>query len=301
MKAYWETMIEGYYQGPCHGSKPKEPQRMFTREVIDKAWSYIQEAKKLTTKKSGKYQRFVDIAEAGLQYTDAMTQGYALAAERKFEEAAEQGRRALEVIEGSRNLEPGPFITPMWPRDEQTWVWYTYWDHSNSSEIMTGKTIKQWQDNALKAANLPGTRQYDLPEMWSFRKDENSQGEQKKWFLADADGNTWENISTYLSWTSQAYPGQWHGTGWYRINFDVNEEYTNLYLHFGSIDGWAKVYLNGQLVDEHTEPPAKMWNKPWTVDISKFARAGSNQLAVSVTKDEHAAGIYEPVHLRIKK
>jgi hypothetical protein len=302
MKAYWETMIDGYYQGPCRGSKPKKPHLMFTPDVLAKAWKSIHTAKELTAERPDKYHRFVAIAEAGLQYTQAMTQGYALAAENKFAQAAEAGGRALEAIKSSRNLEPGPFITPMWPRDEHTWVWYTAWDYSNSSEIQTRKTIKQWQDKALETAGLPGSRLYDLPEMWRFRKDDNGQGEEQEWFLAHADENSWEDISTHRPWTSQSYPGQWHGTGWYRVDFDVDaEEQPNWYLHFGAIDGWAKVYLNGQLVDAHTEPPEKMWNKPWTVDISKFAKTGSNQLAVSVTKNEHAAGIYEPVHLRKAK
>ena len=93
------------------------------------------------------------------------------------------------------------------------------------------------------------------------------------------------------------------GTGWYHLDFEIDTPgASRIFLHFGAIDGWAKVYLNGQLVGQHTEPPAVMWNKPWTVDISAAAKTGaSNRLVISVTKDKYAAGIYKPVQLRIEE
>ncbi len=145
MKAYWETLERGYYQDGHTGSKPDAPERMFTPEIIAEAWEHMHAAENAVADAPDRYRRRVAIARAGLAYTDAMALGYAYAAEGRFEDAVRAGRRALAVIERSRALEPARYITPLWPRDEQTWVWYRSWDGSNSSEKLTRSIIDGWR------------------------------------------------------------------------------------------------------------------------------------------------------------
>jgi hypothetical protein len=74
-----------------------------------------------------------------------MALGFSLAEQTKWPEAVAAGRKARDVIVRSRALEPAPYISPLWPRDEHTWLWYRAWDRSNSSEIMTQGIIDQWE------------------------------------------------------------------------------------------------------------------------------------------------------------
>jgi len=301
MKKYWETMIKGYYQGPHQGSGPDRPHLKFTRDIIEQAWRHMRDAEKIVADRPplDKYRRRVAIARAGLEYTDAMALGYALAAERKWDQAVEAGKRALKAITDSRALEPAPYVSPLYSRDEQTWVWHTTWDFSNSSEKMTEQVINKWEQER-NAPRAEGKLILELPEQWYFRKDPNGIGEKLEWFNAKIPSEQWRKISTHLPWTSQEFPGRWHGTGWYRIDVELKKPPSGrLDLCFGAIDGWAKVWVNGVLVGKHDQPPEVMWNKPWTVDITEAIRNNAvNRIAVSVTKDKYAAGIYKPVQLR---
>lgn len=148
MKAYWETLERGYYQDGHTISKPDAPERMFTPEIIAAARAQMNAAEEAVAGAPDRYRRRVAIARAGLAYTDAMALGYACAADGRFGEAAEAGRRALETIVGSRALEPAPYITPLWPRDEMAWVWYRSWDGSNSAERLTQGVIDGWRQQA---------------------------------------------------------------------------------------------------------------------------------------------------------
>ncbi len=299
MKAYWETLIRGYYQGTHHGSKPDRPQDMFTPGIMAEAQSHLEAAEQAVASAPDRYQRRVAIARAGFQYTEPMTRGYGHAANGEWQQAIAAGEQALQAIVQSRAIEPAPYVTPLWPRDEQTWVWYRSWDGSRSSEIMTSSIIDGWREQSAQAPPA-GQLVLELPEQWSFRKDEAGQGEQQKWFDLDITPTDWQPVSTHMSWTTQAYPGDWHGTGWYRLDFTLPEAGPGpLVVRFGAVDGRAKVWLNGTLVAERSDEPGLVWNKPWSVDITDAARAGQvNRLAVSVTKQEFAAGIWRPTEIR---
>jgi hypothetical protein len=147
MKQYWETMIDGYYQGPHQSHAPTHPHLMFTREVIEKAWPQIHAAEKAIEKADDRYRRRVSIARVGLEYTDAMALGFSLAEQKQWPAAIAAGRKARDVIVASRALEPAPYIAPLWPRDEHTWLWYRAWDRSNSAEMMTQGIIDKWEQH----------------------------------------------------------------------------------------------------------------------------------------------------------
>ena len=144
-----------------------------------------------------------------------------------------------------------------------------------------------------------------LPQKWVFQTDEDKVGENEKWYLEEIPGEHWRPISTETFWTHQEYPGMWHGTGWYRIDFTVEETgidpqrleaASKVLITFGAIDGHPKVWLNGILVGQHTKTLGGMvsfWCKPWSVDVTEVIKAeGVNKLAVSCTKTVFAAGIH---------
>lgn len=141
-----------------------------------------------------------------------------------------------------------------------------------------------------------------LPQTWVFRKDPREKGIDAKWHSAPLSDEGWHPISTNTFWTHQENPGRWYGTGWYRIDFTVDEvgidpsrlaAAKRVRLTFGAIDGHPKIWLNGKLLAERDEPMAQVWDKPLSVDVTGVIKAdGVNQLAVSCTKQSDAAGIH---------
>ena len=141
-----------------------------------------------------------------------------------------------------------------------------------------------------------------LPQTWVFRKDPREKGIDAKWHSAPLSDEGWHPISTNTFWTHQENPGRWYGTGWYRIDFTVDEvgidpsrlaAAKRVRLTFGAIDGHPKIWLNGKLLAERDEPMAQVWDKPLSVDVTGVIKAdGVNQLAVSCTKQSDAAGLH---------
>lgn len=73
---------------------------------------------------------------------------------------------------------------------------------------------------------------------------------------------------------------------WYRRHFVVGPDMAGrrLLLHFGAVDWHATVYVNGDLVGEHRGGYSQ-----FTLDISKAARAGTNEVVV-MAEDFTASG-----------
>jgi len=146
-----------------------------------------------------------------------------------------------------------------------------------------------------------------LPQTWVFRQEieEGDDGEKQNWKLVELPDDHWRPISTETFWTDQPFPGLWHGAGWYRIDFTVEElgvdpeklaKAPRVLLTFGAIDGYPKVWINGTLVGEHTEDLNITWDDPWDVDVTKVIKLdGVNILAVKCTKTAYAAGIHPGV------
>ncbi len=141
-----------------------------------------------------------------------------------------------------------------------------------------------------------------LPQKWVFQTDEDEVGIDEKWYLAKIPHEAWRPISTETYWTHQDFPGMWHGTGWYRIDFTIEEtgidpkvleNAAKVVVAFGAIDGHPKVWLNGTLVGQHTGALDQTWDMPWDVDVTEVINLkGVNHLAVSCKKKMFAAGIH---------
>ncbi len=88
------------------------------------------------------------------------------------------------------------------------------------------------------------------------------------------------SITVPLPWQAdfpelEAYSGY----AWYRRTVDIADDQLSgeLLLHFGAVDYWCQVFVNGRLAGEH-----EGGYTPFTLPIRQWATAGANELAVRV-------------------
>jgi tetratricopeptide (TPR) repeat protein len=139
---------------------------------------------------------------------------------------------------------------------------------------------------------------------WLFRADMMDQGEKEKWYSASIDESIWKPMSVPSFWAENEEVGDFQGFGWYRVKFTVPAEWKGKAprLLFGSVDEQTWIYVNGELVREHTEksekkPLGTLWEEPFAVDLppDKVKFGESNLLAVRVRNDAANGGIWRPV------
>ena len=162
---------------------------------------------------------------------------------------------------------------------------------------------------------------FAFPVAWQFKKDPEDQGLKENWHQAVPD-NSWADIRTDSSWTDQGH--DYHGVAWYSVEFSLpNDVRAALQkaakaaeadaeflivggpgpaLHFGAVDGFADIFLDGKKIGEQKKAPGMMWNEPFAIRLSRevsqaFAREGKHRLAVRVTKESHSAGIWKPLRI----
>lgn len=136
---------------------------------------------------------------------------------------------------------------------------------------------------------------HPLSTTWKFRTDPDGVGESEGWHQAVPD-DQWADIETTRHWTDQGH--DYHGTAWYRLDLAAPDASEGSFdaLRFGAVDGTCRVYLDGELIGEQSEPPEKMWDRAFVINLGRRWRAGqSHRLAVSVTKAAYSAGMWKPV------
>jgi hypothetical protein len=138
---------------------------------------------------------------------------------------------------------------------------------------------------------------------WKFTTDLEKTGEQQGFFKTDFADKSWKPMTAIGPWQSQGFD-KYHGTGWYRKTFtvansDVDPTFLDgrkLLLFVGAVDGDAVFYLNGQKIAERPQYD-NSWQDPFALDVSSVLHEGKNTLAVQVTKDKFASGLYKGVSL----
>jgi hypothetical protein len=112
-----------------------------------------------------------------------------------------------------------------------------------------------------------------LAGLWQFQLDPQGSLEISK-FKAERE------IQVPLPW-QVAFPDlqQYSGYAWYRREFELNEADLagELLLHFGAVDYWCQVFVNGEMVGEH-----EGGYTPFSFPIRSQVHAGKNELAVRV-------------------
>ena len=92
------------------------------------------------------------------------------------------------------------------------------------------------------------------------------------------------------------------GPGWHFITFKLPGEHADkqVFLYFGSVDGYAHVYVNGKPAGTHNGNTATGWIEPFHFDVTKLVKAGDNDLAVRVRASTGLVGIYKSIGVVVK-
>ncbi|MBI3920683.1 MAG: beta galactosidase jelly roll domain-containing protein, partial [Armatimonadetes bacterium] len=141
-----------------------------------------------------------------------------------------------------------------------------------------------------------------FPSEWRFRLDPEGVGAQQAWYKPDFSGPGWRNLPVTTYWDDSI--GQYSGEGWYRVSFRIPSEVKGkqMILRFGAVDEEAWVYLNGEMIGEHTTASTgqtihQIWDKPFDVSVRNARPGEDNLLAVRVRNAAAAGGIFRPVRL----
>ncbi|MCG9972852.1 glycoside hydrolase family 2 TIM barrel-domain containing protein [Christiangramia crocea] len=152
------------------------------------------------------------------------------------------------------------------------------------------RTKSKSASGLLKSLN--GTWKFDIVKHPSQRPED--------FFSPGLDDSEWNDIEVPSNWELQGYDipiytnvtyphpknpplidGDYNPVGSYRTSFKVPENWgeKEIILHFGSISGYARVYLNGKEVGM-----TKASKTPAEFNITPFLKSGENLLAVQVTR-----------------
>ena len=115
----------------------------------------------------------------------------------------------------------------------------------------------------------------NLNGVWNFCFDDEDKGLQQRWYLSNQPFDRKINVPfVYESELSGINCQDRHDIIWYKREFELPElsPQENLILHFGAVDYQAKVFLNGQLVKEHTGGET-----PFSVNITPFLKEETSQ------------------------
>ncbi len=139
---------------------------------------------------------------------------------------------------------------------------------------------------------------------WVFRADPLEQGLKQGWQAPTLSAGDWVPIRVPSFWAENEGVGNIQGYGWYRttLTLPANWQGRSLRLHFASVDEQAWVYVNGQLVREHSEKSEKkpftdLWEMPFIAEVpANLLKPGQpNVVAVRVHNSTANGGIWRPV------
>lgn len=115
---------------------------------------------------------------------------------------------------------------------------------------------------------------------WDFSFDDEAIGEDAGWHRVEAQASFTRKINvpfTFQSKLSGIGDPSFHDVVWYRRTFDVPQDWNvkRIMLHFGAVDYFAKVWVNGHLVAMH-----EGGHTPFQADITAALAEGSNTIVL---------------------
>ncbi|PHR87465.1 MAG: beta-galactosidase [Leeuwenhoekiella sp.] len=153
---------------------------------------------------------------------------------------------------------------------------------------------------ALTLDHSQSALQKSLDGEWKFNIVKNPGLRPQDFYKTDFNDAGWDQITVPSNWetegfdipiyTNVAYPfeknppfinGDYNPVGTYRTTFDIPENWEDkeVLLSFGSISGYARIYVNGKEAGM-----TKASKTPAEFDITNLIKSGENQLAVQVTR-----------------
>lgn len=170
----------------------------------------------------------------------------------------------------------------------------------NKEEGRTAFLLYQNLANALSDNWEKSELTQSLNGQWKFNIVKHPDAKPEDFYKVDFNDANWSTIQVPSNWelegfdipiyTNVTYPfpkdppfikGDYNPVGSYRRTFDIpnNWDDKEIILHFGSISGYARVFINGQEVGM-----TKASKTPAEFNITEFVNKGENVLAVQVTR-----------------
>ncbi len=175
---------------------------------------------------------------------------------------------------------------------------------------------KQSAEEALASVDRQKVKIIAFPEPWRFKlvplseatmrkanASDADEGLRGKWFDPAIDDSQWDPMRTDTK--EQGWGRHDAGFGWYRTDLPLTAQDAKRkfkYLYFGASDEDTWVYVNGQLVFEHSLLttgllPEQIWLMPFVAPLNDVKLRGNDLLAVRVINRADMGGIWKPVRL----
>lgn len=283
---------------------------MFTKEFMDNFWKYITEAEKLA--KSDDMLWRVKKIKASLLYLElSQNVGY-LTEFRDFKPGKEfkNGKLNNKAKYAAYYKELKEIMAH--------WKIYNFSEQNDQAKI-----LEKW--DAAFAATGESLPHVSISNEWVFVVDKDNKGLSEKWFDnqkfydaavreenafggggattgVNSEGIARIRVDTGSGWESQGFPN-YDGYGWYFQNFKLTDDVSSakhIYLYVGAVDEEAWVYLNGELIFEHTiaatgKPATVLWSESFSIDIKDKVKPGVNKICIRVYDTLNMGGLWKPV------
>ena len=147
--------------------------------------------------------------------------------------------------------------------------------------------VAQAKEAALQAADpapLPANSQHEelsLVGPWRYQPDAQEKGEAEGWSAAAFDDSGWKTMAVPNNFSIDDLAlKNFYQPVWFRRSFELPATMSGkqLRLVFESVDYFAKVWLNGELLGEH-----EGYFNPFQFDVTGKVRPGKNVVVVKVT------------------
>ncbi len=144
------------------------------------------------------------------------------------------------------------------------------------------------------------------PSNWLFRADPLEVGAKENWQQPETSLREWVAMPVPSFWAETEAVGKFTGYGWHRTTFKLPPEWKTrrVRLLIGSADEQAWVYLNGQLLREHSEKSEGqsinvLWESPFAVDLpaDRLHADKDNVLVIRIHNSLANGGLWRPVRL----
>ena len=145
------------------------------------------------------------------------------------------------------------------------------------------------------------THQQMLIGEFPFAWDEEDMGEQQGWFEPARRPESPGKGYIGRHWRTDHVYGPLP-VGWHFVTFDLPGEHVGrrVFLHFGAVDGFATVYLNGRRVGTHDGNTATSWDQPFHFEVTDRVKAGGNDLAMRIAPNMLLGGPFRPISIVVE-
>lgn len=259
---------------------------LLTPDVMAKLDGYIKQAQKDVQGKQP-YQKRMEGVWAGFEFAKRYRNMQDLSASGLYEAAAKEGDELVAFAESYKD--GSVFDIYPWnegyPGESYTWM------VNDVKEVKSRRADSPFINPALL---LP------LDSGWKFIDDPKNSMDTGKLRAVDFNDKGWKPISVNTFWESQGYPS-YDGIGWYRLNVEIPAlpDSPIKLLYFGSVDGDAELWLDGQSLGKHEgdKGDGEGWQTPFWFDVTSKLTPGKHTLAIKVTDSEGMGGIWKGVKI----